>query len=236
MTEFVPEEKVENKFGMAMSITGDYERSYNSPAPPSTVASDGMPNAVELEVPDGAPPPPIAGDFEMMLLDCSASMSAGYGDMCMSCCGMEMGPGLPIKDMNIQLTAQEDLYIQDGLLDSVSSDNTKTIDDINTEVKSGIRDDVFKIEVDKSLLRDGAEDMNALDTSLDLNGHSIYSDSHLMIGMEVTGEGSLVSSKKLAYLTGSGDPDIAALSNDDFTGGIYRGSRRIQCKWCSLFQ
>jgi hypothetical protein len=55
-----------------------------------------------------------------------------------------------------------------------------------------------------------------LNTSMNMNDHSIYSDSHLIIGVNVEGNGSMVSRGKIAYLhKGINSDDMVSLSDDD---------------------
>ena len=55
-----------------------------------------------------------------------------------------------------------------------------------------------------------------LNTSMNMNDHSIYSDAHLIIGVNVEGNGSMVSRGKIAYLhKGINSDDMVSLSDDD---------------------
>ncbi len=51
--------------------------------------------------------------------------------------------------------------------------------------------------------------------TLHLNEHSIYSDSHVAIGAEVEGKGTLVSRGKMGYIYGMQSNEAIALSGDD---------------------
>ncbi|MEQ8225037.1 MAG: hypothetical protein ABRQ37_22150, partial [Candidatus Eremiobacterota bacterium] len=55
-----------------------------------------------------------------------------------------------------------------------------------------------------------------LNTSMNLNDHSIYSDAHLIIGVNVEGNGDMVSRGKIAYLhKGINSDSMASISDDD---------------------
>jgi len=70
----------------------------------------------------------------------------------------------------------------------------------------------------------------ARDLTLNLNNHNIYSNSHLLLGIDVEGEGSIVSRGKVAYSQGlcTSDTKEVIISGDDLTieasgrsSGIY---------------
>ena len=50
---------------------------------------------------------------------------------------------------------------------------------------------------------------------LDLNGHNIYSRSHLILGVELIGKGRIISDGKIACLFGENSDQITCISNDD---------------------
>ena len=69
---------------------------------------------------------------------------------------------------------------------------------------------------------------------VNLNGHSIYSNSHLIMGVELIGQGSMVTTGKLSYLQGSTCDDIVAVSGDDLTVELSKGHSYLSCKWTFL--
>ena len=65
--------------------------------------------------------------------------------------------------------------------------------------------------------------------TLDLNKKSLYSDSHVAIGAEVKGEGTLVSRGKMGYIYGMQSSEIVALSGDDLILSTNNKSK-IDCR------
>ena len=50
---------------------------------------------------------------------------------------------------------------------------------------------------------------------LDLNGHNIYSSSHLILGLEIIGTGRIIADGKIACLFGENSEQITCISRDD---------------------
>ena len=56
---------------------------------------------------------------------------------------------------------------------------------------------------------------NIRDIKLDLNGHSIYSNSHVILAIDTVGSGKIVSSGKVAFAKGAVNNGIICISGDD---------------------
>ncbi|MEQ8221657.1 MAG: hypothetical protein ABRQ37_05100, partial [Candidatus Eremiobacterota bacterium] len=72
------------------------------------------------------------------------------------------------------------------------------------------------------------EDITAKLT-LDLNKKNLYSDSHVAIGAEVKGEGSLVSRGKMGYIYGMQSSEVVAIAGDDLILSTNNKSK-IDCR------
>lgn len=65
---------------------------------------------------------------------------------------------------------------------------------------------------------------------VDLNGHSIYSNSHLIMGVQLIGQGSMITTGKLSYLQGSTCDNIVAVSGDDLTVELSKDTPTYHAK------
>lgn len=115
---------------------------------------------------------------------------------------------------NIKLT--EDIYIGPSL---PGVNDYKEGIDIFCNL-SDVKDNAFRLQSYKFHYKDEKTNLCKeanLDIVLDLNDKNIYADSHIIIEGEVTGEGSMVTKGKLAYLHGLESNDIVSISGDDLT-------------------
>jgi len=102
----------------------------------------------------------------------------------------------------IKLT--DDLYVSTGSTRPDGNDYQQTLD----AIVAARQNNLFRIER-------GGWNGKTMNITLDLNGHNIYSDAHMVIGAEVHGQGALISRGKLAYVYGIESSDLVSISGDD---------------------
>ncbi len=105
---------------------------------------------------------------------------------------------------------ERDIYINS----TPASDPTKTLFELAGPPDNPIvKDNIFRI---MGVPYEVSGRKYKLNTSMNLNDHSIYSDAHLIIGVNVEGNGDMVSRGKIAYLhKGINSDSMASISDDD---------------------
>jgi len=142
------------------------------------------------------------------------------------------------NDQTGRIKLMKDVYISTGA--PVSGDNLDGLLDIinsSQHVNPSYQNRVFHVSVDPSALSlerytpPQADPLDPLiihpevfigstsrdEFCLDLNGHSIYSESHLVFSIDVEGAGKIVSNGKIAYSKGVDNNGIVNISGDDLT-------------------
>lgn len=114
-------------------------------------------------------------------------------------------------DLGFELT--DDIYISGT---PGSNDYTKGLDDlVGTSKKPKIEDNIFRIMGFTYTDKIGGKTYN-LNTKFNLNDKNIYSGSHVVLGTEVSGKGSIISKGKIAYVyDGINSNEILSISDDD---------------------
>ena len=153
-----------------------------------------------------------------------------------------------ITDDRAILYLKDDIYINGP--GPVSGDETRLLTDLGSWTGPP-RSNVFQIQVDSVVLDQevfevievGDDDDDddhetherpslSRDIYLNLQGHSIYSNSHLILGIDVCGEGRIISKGKVAYAQGLNNEQLVCMSGDDLTIEI---SNRITSSYSKGF-
>lgn len=86
---------------------------------------------------------------------------------------------------------------------------------------------VFQIYTSRENVRDEStgeiKGTKPIEITLDLNGHNIYSEAHMIMDAVVTGQGGMVTNGRLAYLQGMRSESIVSLAGEDLNINLYPG-------------
>jgi len=116
-------------------------------------------------------------------------------------------------DVELGFKLTDDIYISGnpGANDYKSSLDTL----VGTSKSPNITDNIFRIMGFSYEDKIGGKTYN-LNTKFDLNDKNIYSGSHVVLGTEVSGKGSIISKGKIAYVyDGINSNEILSVSADD---------------------
>jgi len=122
-----------------------------------------------------------------------------------------------IEGDTIKLT--KDIYVEEG---SVKASGQKNLWIGDAQVLSNSL--VFKKGNDVLFKTDDEGNNKPRYIKIDLNNHSIYSKTHMHLGVEVSGQGGLVSSGKLTYLQGFNTQNVVSVSDDDLDIELSKNS------------
>ncbi|MEQ8187491.1 MAG: hypothetical protein ABRQ39_05915 [Candidatus Eremiobacterota bacterium] len=116
-------------------------------------------------------------------------------------------------DVSLGFELTDDIYISGT---PGADDYKNSLDElVGTSKSPNITDNIFRIMGFSYEDKIGGKTYN-LDTKFNLNDKNIYSGSHVVLGTEVSGKGSIISKGKIAYVyDGINSNEILSVSDDD---------------------